>query len=79
MAIFRVSDAIAEDPAFRDPSLFGYRLRGTTVSGAFAVSYALDPRSSLNAGYAIEQTRAREGIEYRSRIVNVALAHRWSQ
>jgi hypothetical protein len=77
-AIFAVSDAIADDPAFRDASLFGYRLRGTTVGGAVAASYALDDRSSLNAGWLVERTRAEAGIEYRNRIVNLTFAHRFT-
>ena len=39
-AVFLASDAIADDPAFEDPLLFGYRLRGTTTSLGFTLSYA---------------------------------------
>jgi hypothetical protein len=77
-AAFRASDAIAEDPAFGDPALFGYRLRGTTVSAAIGVSFALHDRASLNAGYLFERTRASEGLEYVSRIVNATFAYRFS-
>lgn len=73
-AIFLASSAIADDPAFHDPELFGYRLRGTTRSAALAVSYALDDRASVNVGYRYDVTRVVEGVDYRSRVVDASLA-----
>lgn len=76
-AIFEASDAIADDPAFRDPSLFGYRLPGTTVSLAGTMSYAIDDRSAVTFTYLDERTRAAQGLDYRSGIANVSFVHRF--
>jgi len=76
-AIFEASDAIAEDPAFRDPSLFGYRLPGTTVSLGGTISYAIDDSSALTFSYLDERTRAAQGLDYRSSIANLSFAHRF--
>jgi hypothetical protein len=74
-AVFVASTAIADDPAFRDPELFGYRLRGTTLSAAVSLSYAVHDRASLNVGYLHESTRAAEGIRYRSRSVEATVVY----
>lgn len=74
-AVFVASTAIADDPAFRDPELFGYRLRGTTLSAAVSLSYAPHDRASLNVGYLHESTRASEGIRYRSRAVEATVVY----
>lgn len=76
-AVFLASDAIADDPAFGDPLLFGYRLRGTTVSIDCTAGYALDDRSAFRFGYIEELTDAARGLEYRSRIVVVTFNHRF--
>src|SRR5688572_2719873 len=76
-AVFTASDAIADDPAFEDPLLFGYRLRGTTVTLDLTVGYALSDRSALTIGYVEERTDAANGLEYRSRILAVTFNHRF--
>ena len=76
-AVFLASSAIADDPAFGDPALFGYRLRGTTVSASAALSYALHERAAVNVGYLQERTRAAEGLEYVSRVVDASIAWRF--
>ena len=75
--VFRASDAIADDPAFRDPALFGYRLRGTTWSVAANLSFAIDDRSTIDVAWLHDDTHAAEGLRYRSRGVNAAFIHRF--
>jgi hypothetical protein len=74
--VFLASDAIAPDPAFGDPALVAYRLRGTTWSGALTGSYALSDRASLNATYSQDFTRAAQGLEYTSHLVTLSFAYR---
>ena len=76
-AVFLASDAIADDPAFEDPLLFGYRLRGTTSSVGCTLSYAPNARSAINIAYIGELTRAAQDLEYRSRIINATFAYRF--
>jgi hypothetical protein len=76
-AVFTASDAVADDPAFEDPLLFGYRLRGTTVTLDVNVAYVLSDRSALTIGYVEERTDAANGLEYRSRILAVTFNHRF--
>ena len=75
--IFEASDAIADDPAFHDPSLFGYRLPGTTVSLSTTVSYAIDDHSALALTWLDERTRAAQGLDYRSVIASLSYLHRF--
>jgi len=75
--IFEASDAIADDPAFRDPLLFGYRLPGTTVSLGANVSYAIDDRTAVTLSYLDERTRAAQALDYRSAITSLSLVHRF--
>jgi len=75
-AIFRASDAIAEDSAFGDDELYAYRLRGTTWTAGATLSWALSSRAAINGGYADERTRAAEGLDYRSRVVRISLSYR---
>ena len=72
-AIFEASDAIAADPAF-GPDFFAYRLRGTTISGAASLSWALSDHSSLNLGYRIARTRAYDSLDYTNRVGTIVLA-----
>ena len=77
-AVFLASDAIADDPAFEDPLLFGYRLRGTTSSVELhAQLRAKCDRSAINIAYIEELTRAAQDLEYRSRMVNATFAYRF--
>ena len=76
LAIFLASSAIAVSDAF-GPGFFDYRLRGTTQTATTALSYALGAQSSLNVGYAFAFTRAAQGLEYRSHLVNAAWLYRY--
>jgi hypothetical protein len=76
-AIFLVATAITADPVFGDPALFAYRLDGRTRSAAVTASWALDDRSSLNAGIVAAHTTADQGLEYRTRTANIAYAFRY--
>jgi hypothetical protein len=76
-AVFLASDAIADDPAFEDPLLFGYRLRGTTTTVACSLSYALSDRAAINVAYTGELTHAAQDLQYRSRFVNAAFGYRF--
>lgn len=75
-AIFLASSAIAVSDAF-GPGFYDYRLRGTTQTATAALSYALGALSSLNVGYAFAFTRAAQGLEYRSHLVNAAWVYRY--
>ena len=74
LPIFLASSAIAEDPAFNDPSLYAYRLRGTTSTLGATLSWALSDHCSLNLGYLYELTNAAQGLTYRSQITNASIA-----
>jgi hypothetical protein len=76
-AVFLASDAIADDPAFNDPQLFGYRLRGSTRSVAGTVSYAMSERAVIDVAYVDERTHAAQNLAYRSRIVNAGFVYRF--
>lgn len=76
-AIFLASDAIADDPAFGDPLLFGYRLRGTTRSLGGTLSYAASDRAAIHVAYVDEHTHAAQNLRYRSRIASAALGYRF--
>ena len=75
--VFLASDAIADDPAFRDPLLFGYRLRGTTVSLGGTLGYALGDHCAIHVAYVDEVTNAARDLRYRSHTVNVAFDYRF--
>jgi hypothetical protein len=75
--IFRASTAIANDPAWGDPNLYAYRLRGTTWSGALTASYALSDQSSLDAEYRYDFTRAAQGLEYTANRIVLTFVHRF--
>ena len=72
LEIFEASDAIAADPAF-GPDFYAYRLRGTTMSGAASLSWALSDHKSLNFGYAVARTRSYDGLAYTNRIGTIVL------
>lgn len=76
-AVFLASDAIADDPAFNDPLLFGYRLRGTTRSVGGTLSYAMSDRAVIDVAYVDERTRAAQNLYYRSRIANATFTYRF--
>lgn len=76
-AVFLVSDAIADDPAFGDPLLFGYRFRGTTRSLGATLSYALSDRAAIHVAYLDERTRAAQDLRYGSRIASAAFGYRF--
>ena len=75
--VFLASDAIADDPAFDDPLLFGYRLRGTTWSLGAGVNYALGASSAIDLSLLREDTRAAHGLRYVGHIVSAAFVHRF--
>ena len=77
LAVFLASSAIAEDPAFNDPNLFAYRLRGTTSTLGATLSRALSDRSSLNLMYSYESTNSPQDLEYRSYNAALAFAYRF--
>ena len=74
--IFRASSAITNDPVWGDPSLFAYRLRGTTWTGAVTASYAVSDRSSLDVAYRYAFTRAAQGLEYTTNTVYLTYNYR---
>ena len=76
-AVFLASDAIAADPAFNDPLLIGYRLRGSTRSIGGTLSYALSDSAVIDVAYLDERTHAAQSLSYRSRIVNAGFAYRF--
>jgi hypothetical protein len=75
--VFLASDAIAEDPAFDDPLLIGYRLRATTWSLGAGINYALGPSSAIDVSLLREDTRASHGLRYVAHIVAAAFVHRF--
>ncbi len=77
MAIFLASDAIADDPAFNDPSLYAYRLPGTTYSATVSASWALSDSTSLNLIYADNRTRAAYDLRYDDRAITLSVAYRY--
>lgn len=77
LAVFLASTAITDDPAFNDHDLYAYRLDGRTRSAALAASWALNDRSSLNAGWLATRTGADQGLVYRTQAVNLAYAFRY--
>ena len=77
MQVFLASDAIADDPAFDDPLLIGYRLRGTTLSLSGALGYALGHQAAIHLAYVDERTHAARDLHYRSRTVNASFAYRF--
>jgi hypothetical protein len=77
LAVFLASSAIAADPAFNDPALFAYRLRGTTSTLGVSLSLALSDRSSLNLHYRYEFTDSPQELEYRSYNTGLAFAYRF--
>lgn len=77
LQIFLGSGAIAPDPVWGDPELYAYRLRGTTLAGAFTASYALSDHASLNATYQRDSTRAAEGLKYSSNATSLTFVYRF--
>ena len=75
--ILLAADAIADDPAFRDPNLYAYRLPATTYSGTLSASWALSDRSSLNFAYVDNRARAGYGLAYNDRALTLSIAHRY--
>lgn len=75
--IFLASDAIADDPAFRNANLYAYRLPATTYSGTVSASWALSDRSSVNFAYVDHRTRAGYGLAYNDRALTVSVAYRY--
>lgn len=76
-SVFLASDAIASDPAFEDPLLTGYRLRGTTRTAGFKLSYALSQHAAIDLGYTDERTHAARDLRYRGRIADAVFIHRF--
>ena len=76
-AIFVASDAIAQDPAFRDPSLYAYRLHATTYSAQLTASWAMSDRASVNLTYADNRSRAAYDLSYDDRALRVSVALRY--
>jgi hypothetical protein len=77
LAVFLASSAIAEDPAFNDPELYAYRLRGTTSTLAATLSFAFDDHSSLNFRYAYTFTDSAQNLEYRTYNAGLVYAYRF--
>jgi hypothetical protein len=77
LAVFLASSAISEDPAFNDPNLYAYRLRGTTAALGATVSWALGERSSLNLSYTYDVTHSPQDLEYRGYNAGLAFAYRF--
>jgi hypothetical protein len=75
-AVFAASSAIAEDPAFRDPRLYAYRLRGTTATLGATLNFALNEHSSLDLRYRYASTRSPQYLDYRSNNVELVFAYR---
>lgn len=77
LPVFLASDAIAKDPAFNDPNLFAYRLRGTTWTLGATSSFAFNDRASLNLRYAYAFTDSPQNLKYRSNVVGLVYVHRF--
>ncbi|MEO8302655.1 MAG: hypothetical protein ABI724_00910 [Betaproteobacteria bacterium] len=77
LAVFLASSAIAEDPAFNDPELYAYRLRGTTSTLGATLSWAFSDRSSLNLHYRYALTHSPQDLEYRSYNTGLVFAYRF--
>jgi hypothetical protein len=77
LAVFLASSAIAEDPAFNDPELYAYRLRGTTRTLGATSSYALGDQASLNIQYTYAFTDSPQNLKYRSHIAGIVYVHRF--
>jgi hypothetical protein len=75
-AVFAASSAIAEDPAFGDPRLYAYRLRGTTATLGATLNFALNEHSSLDLRYRYASTRSPQYLDYRSNNVELVFAYR---
>ena len=75
-AVFAASSAIAEDPAFRDPRLYAYRLRGTTATLGASLNFAWNEHSSLDLRYRYAATRSPQSLDYRSSNVELLFAYR---
>ena len=69
---------IADDPAFRDPNLYAYRLPATTYSGTLSASRALSDQSSINFAYVDSRARAGYGLAYNDRALTLSIAHRYA-
>ncbi len=74
--LFDYSSAVADDPTF-GPNLYVYRLRGTTLSAAATLSWALSDRSSLNLSFSGERTSVTQGYDYVSRATRLAWLYRY--
>jgi hypothetical protein len=74
--IFRASTAITNDPVWGDPSLFAYRVRGTTYTGTLTASYGLSDRASIDFAYRYAFTRASQGLEYATNTVYLTFTYR---
>ena len=77
LAVFLASSAITEDPAFNDPELYAYRLRGTTSTLGATLSWALGDQSSLNLNYSYEWTNSPQDLQYRVYNVGLSFAYRF--
>lgn len=77
LAIFTASDALADDPAFRDERLYAYRLRATTYFGALNASWAMSDKMSLNFSYADHRSRAANRLSYDDRAITLSLLYRY--
>jgi hypothetical protein len=75
LAVFLASSAIAEDPAFNDPNLYAYRLRGTTSTLGATLSWALNDRSSLNLNYSYALTDSPQDLKYRNYNAGLVFAY----
>jgi hypothetical protein len=75
LAVFLASSAIAQDPAFNDPNLFAYRLRGTTSTLGANSSFAFNDRASLNIQYAYAITDSPQNLKYRNYVTGLVYAH----
>jgi len=76
LQVFLASDAIAADPVWGDPSLYAYRLQGTTWSGSLVASYALSDQAALDLAYRYDFTRGAQGLEYTTNRVSLTVVYR---
>ncbi|MDQ6620014.1 MAG: hypothetical protein M3Z31_10015 [Pseudomonadota bacterium] len=76
-AIFSAADAIAEDHAFGDASLYAYRVHATTASARLTASWALSDRASVNPLYADNRARAAYDLAYTDRSLGVSIIFRY--
>ncbi len=75
-AIFSASDALSPDAAF-GADFFAYQLTGArTASYSVAVSWALGPRASIDAGIVTDRTRTHGGLDYDGNVYSIGLVYR---